>query len=181
MRRSLAFMVCAAALAAGCSTTEQTPPAPSVQVSEDYMLIRPPDEVAVVHIMKAVTYMPDGDDRLPVSQLNGASEAERAATLALFKALIDQPSPEAKAEFLAHASVVRDAPMDDWQQVRLFRSEEKCETTRGELQQVTKAHSTRIGAKEGMLLHDLQFHLLAASFDLSRCVPVSLLPKITES
>jgi hypothetical protein len=179
MRRSLALTVCAAALAAACSTTEP-PPAPEAQVTQEYMLIRPPDELAVVHILEVITHMPDGNDRLPATRQNGATEAEWVKSQALFKALNEQTSPQAQAELLAQESVRRDAPVDDWQQVRRFASQEKCETTKDELQKVTKIHSSRIGAQQGMLLHDLQFHLLAASFDLSQCVPISSLPRIAE-
>jgi hypothetical protein len=179
MRRSLAFTLGTAAIAAAC-TTPEPPPARVAQVTEEHMLIRPPDELAVVHILEAITYMPDSNDRLPARPANGASAEEWERSQALFKALIAQSSPQAQAELLAHESVDRDAPVDNWQQVRRFASKEKCETTKAELQRVTKLHSTRIGAKHGMLLQDLQFHLLAASFDLSQCVPVSSLSKVVE-
>jgi hypothetical protein len=179
MRKSLALTACAAALAAAC-TTPEPPPAPVAQVTEEYMLIRPPDELAVVHILEVITHMPDGNDRFPAQRTNGASDAAWTRSQALFKALNEQTSPQAQAELLAQESVDRDAPVDNWQQVRRFASKDKCETTRAELQNVTKVHSSRIGARHGMLLHDLQFHLLAASFDLSQCVPVNSLPRITE-
>jgi hypothetical protein len=180
MLRSLTLTVWTAALAAACSTAAP-PPAPTAQVSEEYMLIRPPDELAVVHILEVITHMPDGNDSLPAERMNGASEAEWTKSQALFRALNEQTSPDEQAELLAHESVDRDAPVDDWQQVRRFASKDRCETTKAELQKVTKMHSSRIGAQQGMLLQDLQFHLLAASFDLSQCVPLSSLPKIVES
>lgn len=181
MRRSFVLTVGAAALAAGCSSMQEPVPAPEAQVSEPYMLIRPPDEVALVHMLEVVTYMPDGNDRFPVEQLNGVSEAESAASQELFKALVAESSPQAKAEFLADHSVDRDAPVEEWQQVRFFRSQEKCETTKVELQEVTKLHTKRVEPRSNMLLNDLQFHLLASSFALSECVPASSLPKITKS
>lgn len=181
MRKFLVLTVGAAALAAGCSTTPEPASEPEVQVSEEHMLIRPPDAAAVVHVLEVVSHMPDGNARFPAERLNGVAEAERTAAQQLFEALIGKGSPRAKAEFLAHQSVDRDASVDEWQQVRLFDSEDKCETTRAELQEVTKLHTERVEYAPHMLLNDLQFHLLASSFDLSDCVPARSLPRITES
>jgi hypothetical protein len=146
------------------------------KAGETYMLIRPPDDTAILNIMDVVAHLPGASARFPVERLTSASNEERARTTAMFDALARQPSPEAMGAFLAAEVVEHDEPVEEWQQVRSFTSKARCETTKVELQNVTKLHSQRMKDRQDLLVSDFQFHLLAASFAMSECVPASSLP-----
>lgn len=174
MRMSRCSAVVFAVLTAGCSMfvgEEESELAVSPEVAQEYMLIRPPDGAAAVHIVEFVDYLPDDDDSFP-GQANGLDETERERSERLFRELQTQPTALARARLLADEFVDEDAPISEWQHVRLFRSRDYCEETRLQLQEVTREQSRKIAYQPGMLLNDLQFLWLASSFASSQCVPL---------
>lgn len=170
-------------LAAGCANVPVEEPAPAsvAQADEEWMLIRPPDTVAALAILQTVAHLPDGDDRLPSRPANGFSNETWSNSQILLREIQMQSDARSRALLLAEQSVDHGAPRDDWQRVRPFNSREKCETTRAELQDVTRAYSQKIRYYENMPVKKLQFLLLASSFALSDCVPAAGLPAVKTS
>jgi hypothetical protein len=179
MRSSALLTIGVAALTAGCSLIGDgdrvarpavfSPPEPA---SQEWMLIRPPDNAAAVRLVELVRHLPDDRASFPAGRTNGLPEAEREGSLLLFREIKTQPSAQESAWLLADRLVEKDAPRSEWQHVRLFRSQGHCEETRLELQEVTRELRMKIAYEPGMLLNDLQFLWLEQSFAASDCVPL---------
>ena len=67
-----------------------------------------------------------------------------------------------------------EAPVEQWREVRVFRSAAACKSTRAELVKVTGEQTRKFGAYAGMPREEFQWPMLARSFAWSRCVPDEL-------
>jgi hypothetical protein len=162
----------AAALLSGCSTG----PDPALQgqasrpLPQDWILIAPPDNTLTVAFLDTFEFLPDGKDRFPATT-DGMSEPDRRSLQDLFKQVQAAPSAQARLQILTDLSAVTEAPLEQWRQVRGFRSADECESTRAELVKVTSEQTRNVGAYAGMPREEFQWPLLAKSFQWSRCVP----------
>lgn len=177
MRITSALAIGLAALVAGCATSK--PPAQkSAAVSQDWILIAPPDNVVTVAFVEQFEFLPDHRDRFP-GHANGLSEPDRHRLRELFEQITAQPSPAARVDTLTAASVHSDAPVADWRRVRVFRSAGDCEATRAELIAVTREQTVKYAPYTGMPREEFQWPLLARSYEFSRCVPSELATRHT--
>jgi hypothetical protein len=171
MRTLVALVAGAAALLSACSHT----PSPvqshaSRPVSQDWTLIAPPDNSLTAAFLDTFEYLPDGKDRFP-GKIDGMSVQDRQALQRLFERVKAAPSAQAELQILTELSAETEAPIGQWRRVRVFKSEDECESTRTQLVKITNEQSQKFGAHKGMPREEFQWPLLARSFAWSRCVP----------
>jgi hypothetical protein len=82
-----------------------------------------------------------------------------------------EPQPAGRLEILANVSAEIEAPLEQWREVRVFKSAVDCRSTREELVQVTDEQTRKFGAYPRMPREEFQWPMLARSFQWSRCVP----------
>lgn len=172
MRTLVALVVGATAILGGCSQTPKPPVEASVQ-RQDWILIAPPDNTLTVAFLDTFEFLPDHQDRFP-GRTNGLSEQDLQGLQRLFEKVAAEPSAEDRLQILTDVSAVTEAPVEQWRQVRIFRSAGDCESTRAELVKVTNEQTRKFGAYQGMPREEFQWPMLAKSFQWSRCVPTAV-------
>jgi hypothetical protein len=172
MRTLVALAASAAALLSGCSHS----PDPALQsqasrpLPQGWVLIAPPDNTLTVAFLDTFEFLPDGNDRFP-GRTDGMTEQDRRSLQGLFEQVKAAPTAEARLQILTDLSAETRAPIEQWRQVRAFKSAGECESTRAELVKVTSEQTRNVGAYSGMPREEFQWPLLARSFEWSRCVP----------
>ncbi len=182
MRTLVAMVAGAAALLGGCSLTPapkmQSPPVPAL--TQDWILIAPPDNTLTAAFLSTFEYLPDGKARFP-GNLERMSKQEQSSLRGLFQQVQAAPTPEARLQILTELSAETEAPIEQWRRVREFRSADQCEATRAELVKVTSEQTRNVGAYAGMPREEFQWPMLARSFEWSRCVPNEVAEARSES
>ena len=170
--RTLVALVAGAALLGGCSHTPdpQNPAQATRALSQNWVLIAPPDNTLTVAFLDTFEFLPDGKDRFP-GKIDRMTEQDRRSLQGLFEQVRAAPTPEARVQILTDLSAETEAPIAQWRQVRVFKSSDACESTRAELVKVTSEQTQKFGAYAGMPREEFQWPLLAKSFQWSRCVP----------
>jgi hypothetical protein len=169
MRTALA-LVASVALLGGCSHFQSPVQTQARATPQEWMLIAPPDDTLTLAFMDTFEYLPDGNDRFPGS-VDGMTDQDRRSLQTLFEQVKAAPTPAASLKILADRAAHTEAPVERWRQVRVFKSEEACKSTREELIKVTDDQTQKVGARPGMPREEFQWPLLARSFAWSRCVP----------
>ena len=187
MRKLLVLTVGVTVLVSGCALVESwnpfahREPVPAVfkipEAEVGWLLIAPPDHASARIIRETVRHLPGGDDDLPGE--NDAYPSDHwQASRELFRQVAAQPSAQARAALLAGSAYDRAAPRTEWRQVRQFSARERCETTLGELREVTGEYISGITYRPGMPLEDLQFLFLFENYVVAECVPVTVAMRI---
>ncbi|MDF2782090.1 MAG: hypothetical protein K0S96_1894 [Geminicoccaceae bacterium] len=167
----VAFAVGATTLLAACAQTPEPPqPVASRTVQQPWVLIAPPDNIATVAFLDTFEYLPDHRARFP-RDTNGLNEQDRRSLQSLFERVAAQPQPADRLEILTDVSAETGAPLERWREVRAFKSEDACRSTREELVTVTAEQTRKFGAYPRMPREEFQWTMLARSFQWSRCVP----------
>lgn len=185
--RNLLVPIGLAVLASGCTLGEgwnpfaRPEPVPAVftipETEVGWMLIAPPDQVSARIIRDAIRNLPADGDELP-GRGDTHPSAHWEASRELFRQVASQPSAKARAELLAGSAYDRAAPRTEWRQVREFKARERCETTLGELREVTAEYISGITYRAGMPLEDLQFLFLFENYAVAECVPITVAMRI---
>jgi hypothetical protein len=177
MRILVALAVCATALLGGCLATPKPAVEATAVVQQDWVLIAPPENHQTAAFLETFEFLPDHQDRFPRGT-NGLSEQQRRSLEQLFEQVASEPSPEGRLRILTEISAVTEAPVEQWREVRVFRSAAACESTRAELVKVTGEQTRKFGAYAGMPREEFQWPMLARSFAWSRCVPDELATRV---
>lgn len=133
------------------------------------MLVVPPERLAVLELRESMDRLPRNG--APVPAASGEVEVDRGAVKAFYERMQAEATPEARAALLVEQSLERAAPVGEWTQVREFRSRERCETTKSELQDITREASAGVKYYDGMPLYELQWVFLEWSNRWAQCVP----------
>jgi hypothetical protein len=177
MRIIVAFAAGATLLLGACA---QTPTQPEVAINvaqENWVLIAPPDNVVTVAFLDTFEFLPEHQASFPGST-NGLSEQHLASLERVFEQVAAEPAAADRVEILTAISVLNEAPLKDWREVRVFRSAVACKATREELIKVTSEQTRKVGAYARMPREEFQWPLLAKSFEWSRCVPAAMAPSV---
>jgi hypothetical protein len=177
MRILVALAAGATAVLGGCVTTPNPSVEASAVVQQDWVLIAPPENDQTAAFLATFEFLPDHQDRFPGST-NGLSEPQRRSLEQLFEQVAAEQSPEGRLRVLTETSAVTEAPVEQWREVRVFRSAAACESTRAELVKVTGEQTRKVGAYAGMPREEFQWPMLARSFAWSRCVPDELATRV---
>ena len=177
MRTLVALAAGATAVLGGCVATPKPPVEATAALQQDWVLIAPPDNHQTTAFLETFEFLPDHQDRFPRST-NGMTEQQRRSLQQLFELVAAEPSPEGRLRVLTETSAVTEAPVEQWREVRVFRSAAACESTREQLLKVTGEQTRKFGAYEGMPREEFQWPMLARSFAWSRCVPSELAPSV---
>jgi hypothetical protein len=177
MRIIVAFAASASLLLGACAQTPKQPEVARTVAQEDWVLIAPPDNVVTVAFLDTFEFLPEHRARFP-RDTNGLSEQQRASLEHLFEQVAAEPEVGERLEILTEVSAVTDAPLEDWREVRVFKSAVACNATRGELIKVTTDQTRKVGAYSRMPREEFQWPLLAKSFEWSRCVPAEMAPSV---
>ena len=178
MRIIVAFAAGATLLLGACAQTPTQPPQAATNVAqENWVLIAPPDNVVTVAFLETFEFLPEHRARFPGST-NGLSEQHRASLERLFEQVAAEPAAEDRLKILTEVSALTDAPVEQWREVRVFKSAATCNATRGELIKVTSEQTRKLGAYARMPREEFQWPLLARSFEWSRCVPAEVAPSV---
>jgi hypothetical protein len=175
MRIIVAFAAGAALLLGACAQTAKPPEVAVSVAQENWVLIAPPDNVTTVAFIDTFEFLPEHKARFPSSTINGH---DRASLERLFEQVAAEPVAEDRLEVLTEVSVLTEAPVKEWREVRVFKSAVACNATRGELIKVTGEQTKKVGAYARMPREEFQWPLLAKSFQLSRCVPAEMAPSV---
>ena len=159
-------------LMSGCSVLDGTPkPAAYTRPeNEAWMLVTPPERLTVLELRESLERLPSNGAPLPAA--SGEVEVDRLAVQAFYERLQAAETADAKAGLLVRESLHREAPVTTWHQVRKFRSEDHCKTTRRELQEITQEASAGVDYYPEMPLYELQWVFLEWSNRWSECIPV---------
>lgn len=178
MRTLLPTALGAALLVSGCNIlggppAETKPAAYTRPEAEAWMLITPPERLAVLELREALERLPGNGAPLPAA--SGEVEVDRLAVQTFYEQLQAEPTAGERASFLVEESLDRAAPVERWNQVREFKTEEHCRTTLGELQEITREASQDVRYYDGMPLYELQWVFLEWSNRWGQCVPLDRL------
>lgn len=174
MRTTIIAASAALLLLSGCSAFQGAPkPAAYPKEKQAYMLVTPPEHLAVLELRESMKRLPANG--APVPQPSGEVEVDRVAVHAFYERLQSEQTPDGRATLLVEQSLDRDAPIGEWTQVREFSSQERCESTKKELQEITRQASAGVDYYHGMPLYEMQWVFLEWSNRWARCVPVALL------
>lgn len=174
--RTISYAALGAALAvSGCNVFDGTsrPAAYTKPKDEAWMLVTPPERLAVLELRESLERLPRNGAPLPAA--SGEVDVDRQAVQAFYERLQAAATPEARASLLVEQSLERAAPVGSWTPVREFRSRERCETTKSELQDITREASGQVEVYDGMPLYELQWVFLEWSNRWAQCVPVDQL------
>jgi hypothetical protein len=177
MRILVVLAAGATVLVGGCVATPKPPAQAAAAVQQDWVLIAPPDNHQTAAFLETFEFLPDHQDRFPRTT-NGMTEQQRRSLQELFEQVAAEPSPEARVRILTESSAMTAAPVEQWREVRVFRSAAACESTRAELVKVTSDQTEKFGAYDGMPREEFQWPMLARSFASSRCVPDEVAAKV---
>jgi hypothetical protein len=177
MRIIVAFAAGATLLLSACAQTPKPPEVAKAVAQENWVLIAPPDNVVTVAFLDTFEFLPEHKANFPGST-NGLSEQHRASLERLFEQVAAEPAAEERLEILTEVSALTDAPIEQWREVRVFKSAAACNTTRDELIKVTSEQTRKFGAYARMPREEFQWPLLARSFEWSRCVPAEMAPSV---
>ncbi|MDX1540305.1 MAG: hypothetical protein R3349_02765 [Geminicoccaceae bacterium] len=175
MRTTLSATLGAALALSGCSAFDgaSRPAAYSKPDSEPWMLVTPPERLAVLELRESLERLPRNGAPMPAA--SGEVDVDRVLVRAFYEELQAEGTPRDRAVLLVEQSLERDAPVEEWTQVREFRSRERCETTKDELQEITREASGTVDYYDGMPLYELQWVFLEWSNRWARCIPVDQL------
>lgn len=174
MRITLLAAFGAALILPGCGAFDGAPsPGADPQENQAWMLITPPERLAVLELREALDYLPRNGTPLPTA--SGEVQVDRVAVRAFYDRMQAETTARRRAALLVEQSLEREAPIRRWNQVREFRSREKCEITKGELQEITREASAGVNYYDEMPLYELQWVFLEWSNRWARCVPVEQL------
>ena len=159
-------------LLSGCGVFDGAPrPAAYAKPeSERWMLVTPPERLTVLELREILDRLPR--DGAPMPAASGEIAVDRGAVQAVYDQMQGEPTPDGRATLLVERSLRRDAPIEEWTQVREFKSRERCETTKDELQAITREASAGVNYYHGMPLYELQWVFLEWSNRWAQCRPV---------
>lgn len=183
MRTPLALALGATMIVSGCGTfdslmgSEPKPAAYTKPAEEAWMLVTPPERLTVAELRQSLERLPRRGDPLPAA--SGEVEVNRYAVERAYDELRAAPSADKQIAYLVRESVDRNAPLIGWNQVREFKSEDRCRQIQKELQKVTQAASKDVVIEDNMELWKAQWLFLEWSNRLSQCVPMTMLERRT--
>lgn len=173
MRRTSIAVLGVTLVAAGCSLIDQPEPQPAAFPKPQpraWMLVTPPERLTVLELRKVLEHLPRNGAAMPAA--SGAYDVDRPAVQAVYAKLQAAESADQRAAVLVQESLDRSAPIEEWTQVREFATQERCETTKAELQEITREASQDVSYYHGMPLYEMQWVFLEWSNRWADCVPV---------
>lgn len=173
MRSSPIIALVAILPATGCTLLDEPEAKPAAYVEPEaraWMLATPPERLTVLELREVLEHLPRNG--APVPAASGEYDVDRPAVQAMYARLQEAETADERAAVLVEESLDQRAPIEEWTQVREFRTRERCESTRDELQEITREASADVTYYHGMPLYEMQWVFLEWSNRWATCVPV---------
>lgn len=167
MRPAVPAALAVSALLAACASPAPPPPSPPQQ---NWVLLAPPDDPAVMALLDKMERLPDSDDRLPQTAVVGLAQPHVDSLEEVFEQTKQLPSADERGRYLVEQAVMDEQPVSQWRQVRRFSSQEKCERVLRQLQANTTEMDRQTEYRVGMRMEELEWPVLALSFGQGQCV-----------
>lgn len=169
MRTTSFVAIATTCIFSGCNVpAEVSQPQPQPDIP--HMLVTPPERLTVLELREILERLPGHGAPMPAA--SGEVEVDRIEVAEFYEKLQAEQTAEGRAGLMVEESLDRNAPVEEWTHVREFSSRERCETTKGELQEITKEASDGVSYYHGMPLYELQWVFLEWSNRWAECVPV---------
>jgi hypothetical protein len=157
----------------GCSLAGGSEPQPAAYTkppARGWTLVTPPERVTVLELREALEQLPP--DGAPLPTLSGQYDVDRPAVQAVYAKLQAADTADQRATILVEESLDRSAPVEAWTQVREFKTQERCESTKDELQEITRESVQDVSYYHGMPLYEMQWAFIEWGYRWASCVPV---------